>query len=274
VFGSEARREQTLRTDQDNGLVYADPPEERRGAAGAYYARFAQDVIRALIAVGFTACPGNVMASNPRWCQPLSVWQGYFSTWIDHPSPRELLDASIYFDLRPVAGATDQAARLRAIIAAQAPKSHVFLGLLALEVVSRRLPLTLFGRVTTPRSGPYRGRLDVKAAGTFQLVGAGRVAALELGRPELNTIDRFQAAAEAGLYTAAEAQEIGDAYRHLMRLRLVHQLAQLAAGATPDNRIDVAALSRADALLLRDGLKTVDRVQAGLRARFSTDRLG
>jgi CBS domain-containing protein len=274
AFGSEARREQTLRTDQDNGLVYADPPPRQRAAAAEYFTRFAQEAIAALVTIGFPPCPGGVMASNPRWCQPVSAWAGSFRTWIDHPSPAEILDACIFFDLRPLAGDLAQAEALREIIRDEAPKSRVFLGLLARDVVERRVPLTVLGNIAVARSGRERGTVDVKAAGGMQLVGAARVAALELGIIEPSTMERLLAAGERGLYTAAEAREIVDAYGHLLRLRLVRQLACVAAGQPLDNRVDPTRLSRADALLFRDALKTTRRVQAGLRERFATQRLG
>jgi CBS domain-containing protein len=273
VFGSEARREQTLRTDQDNGLVYVDPPAEQAAAAAAYYARLSEGVIRALVTVGFPPCPGAVMASNPKWCQPLSAWSANFRRWLGQPLAEEILAASIFFDLRPIGGDLDLGARLAQIIRAEAPGSHVFLAHLARDVADLRVPLTLFGNIATESSGPHRGTVDVKAAGSRQLVGAARLAALELGLPETNTVDRIRAAAGAGLYTPDEAREMTDAYQHLMRLRLAHQLAQIEAGVPPDNHVDPARLSHAEALLFRDALKTVRRVQDGLRARFLTDRM-
>jgi CBS domain-containing protein len=267
VFGSEARREQTLRTDQDNGLVYADPAPDETAAAAAYYARFAEAVVGALVTIGFPPCPGNIMASNPAWCRPLGGWRESFARWLDHPSPSEVLAVCIHFDLRAIAGHLGE--ELRTFITHEAPKHRVFLALLARDVVSRRPPLTVFGRLATRRGG-----LDIKGAAALPLVGAARVGALELGLREVNTIDRFRAAGARGLYTAAETEEIADAYRHVLRLRLVHQLAQLDTGTEPDNRIDVSRLSRADELLLRDALRTVRRVQAGLRGRFRTDLLG
>ena len=274
AFGSEARREQTLRTDQDNGLVYADPPAEVAGAVAAYYARFAEDAVRGLVATGVPLCPGNAMASNPRWCQPLSVWAGYFRTWMDHPSGEELLAASIYFDLRPLAGDLEQGQRLVALVRQEAPSSRVLLGLLARDVVTRRPALTLFGNIAVRRAAGRRATVDIKGGGVMQLTGAGRVAGLELGLEAVNTVDRFHAAAERGLYQREEAREITDAYQHLMRLRLVHQLAQAARGETPDNLVEPGTLSHADRLLFRDALQTVQRVQEGLRQRFATDRLG
>jgi CBS domain-containing protein len=274
AFGSEARREQTLRTDQDNGLVYADPEPPEAEATARYYTAFAETAIANLVTVGFPPCPGNAMASNPKWCQPVSVWAGYFRRWLDHPAPEEVLAACIYFDLRPLAGAAELAAPLEQILRLEAPASRAFLRLLAHDVVVTRLPRTLLGNVAVERRGPGRGTVDVKAAGVIQLTGAARVVALELGLSQTNTIDRFQGARERGLYTPAETREIADAYQHLMRLRLVHQLERLATGAPADNRVVPARLSRADALLLRDALAVVERVQGGLRVRFATDGLG
>jgi CBS domain-containing protein len=91
VFGSEGRREQTLRTDQDNGLVYADPSPEQAPSDARYYATLAREAIDGLVAVGFPACPGGAMASNPRWCQPLTTWREYFREWMEHPTRDHVL---------------------------------------------------------------------------------------------------------------------------------------------------------------------------------------
>jgi CBS domain-containing protein len=269
AFGSEARREQTLRTDQDNGLVYADPPPGESDAAASYYERFADTAVRGLMTVGFPACPGNVMASNPTLCRPLSGWLENFATWMDHPSPSEVLAASIHFDLRPIAGALELGSELSGLIERDAPKHRVFLAMLARDVVSRRPPLSLFGRVAA-----RRGRVDVKGAAAMPFVGAARVHALELGLRDVNTVDRFRAAGARGLYTSAETTEVVEAYQHILRLRLVHQLAQLDRGGAPDNLIASRNLSRGDGLLLREAFRTVKLVQGGLRARFRTDLLG
>jgi CBS domain-containing protein len=131
--------------------------------------------------------------------------------------------------------------------------------------------LTFLGRIATQRTAAHRGAVDLKGGGAMQLVGAGRVHALELGLRDTNTIDRFRAAEARGLYTAAEGREITDAAQHLMRLRLLHQLDQDARGESPDNFVVPARLSHADRVLLREALHTVGRVQAKLRERFATD---
>ena len=64
AFGSEGRFEQTLSTDQDNGLVFAAPASEAEAVRQALLP-FAAEVNRRLDACGFPLCKGNVMASNP-----------------------------------------------------------------------------------------------------------------------------------------------------------------------------------------------------------------
>jgi CBS domain-containing protein len=270
-FGSEARREQTLRTDQDNGLVFDDPPEHLRERAAAYCARLGNAAVRGLIRIGIPSCPGGIMASNPRWCQPMSVWRSYFQRWITDPTPDQVLGASIHFDLRPLVGERHLADALSAVVRQEAPRHPGFVRVLASDVVERRVPLTLFGSIGAHRGGPHRGAVDLKGGGTMQLVGAARVHALELGMSETNTIDRFRAAQRHALYSPNEAGDIIDAAQHLMRLRLLHQLDQHTRGEAADNFVVPAQLSHADRVLLREALRTVGRVQAKMRERFATD---
>jgi CBS domain-containing protein len=274
VFGSEARREQTLRTDQDNGLVYADPPPGLSPAAARYFAALADEAITALVAIGFPPCPGGAMASNPRWCQPLATWQAYFHEWMNRPTPEHVLAASMYFDLRHVVGAPALGESLTTLLREEAPRQRRFLTAMASDVVDRRLPVGLFGGVRVARHGAHRGAVDLKGAGGLQLVGAARIHALELGLAQTGTADRFLAAGDRGAYPLAEARQIVDAHGDLLRLRLEHQLECVRVGRPPDNYVQLDRLSRRDELLLREALRTAGRVQAQLRERFATDFAG
>ena len=213
------------------------------------------------------------MASNPRWCQPLAVWREYFHDWMTGTSTANVLEASIYFDLRPLAGAGEMAFTLSGVVRAEAPEQRRFLETMARDVVSRPLPITIFGNVRVPHGGTHPGAVDVKGAGNLQLVGAARLLALQLGLGATNTVERFRAAAAAGALGALDVGEITDAFQHLLRLRLRHQLEQLERGEAPDNLVAPDALSHADAVLFRDALQTVRKVQAAIRERFATDFL-
>jgi CBS domain-containing protein len=207
VFGSEGRREQTLRTDQDHGLVYADPPADLPGAR-AYFLRLGAEVTRGLVEVGFPPCPGEIMASNPRWCRPVSEWVALFRGWMEETTPEHVLAGAIFFDLRPLAGALAVGDELAGVVRRDAPGQALFLRRLAEDVATSRLPLSFLGRLSVERQGPRRGTVDLKAAGTLQLVGAGRLHALALGLAETNTVDRFRQAGARGLYPAAEVRDI------------------------------------------------------------------
>jgi hypothetical protein len=265
--GSEARREQTLRTDQDNGLVYAEPPPGEAAAAASYYPRFSDAAVRGLMTIGFPACPGSVMASNPALCRPLSGWLENFARWMDLPTSAEVLAASIHFDLRHITGAMHLGSELNTFIARDAPKRRVSLGMLARDVVWRRPRLTLSGRVAA-----RRGHVDIKGAVTMPLVGARSRARARVTRSQHG--EAVPRAGAHGLYTAADTTEMAEAYQHAVRLRLVHQLAQLDEGDVQDNWITPRTVSRADGLLLRNAFRAVGLVQAALRQRFGTDLLG
>lgn len=274
VAGSEGRREQTLKTDQDNALVYQDPAPGDEAVTATYFERLAVAMSAILTRVGFPPCPGGFMASNPRWRQPESVWSRCFTSWMETPQPEAVLQASLFFDLRPVGGAEEVGRRLWEWVCETAPSRTLFLRHMARAALDRQAPLGFFGGFVVERSGPYKDRLDLKARAVFPMTQAMRVYALSLGARETNTMDRLKAAGEQGIFTSAEVSELSDAYEVIARLRLAHQLARLDAGAPPDNSIDPRALGKTDRLLLKEAFKTIAWLQRGLEGRFQTGQVG
>jgi CBS domain-containing protein len=269
--GSEGRREQTLMTDQDNGLVYQDPPPELRAAASAYFALLSASMGQALARLGFPPCPGGFMASNPRWCQPESVWREYFAVWMQTPRPEQVLWASIFFDLRPVAGDHALGRTLWDWVCDRAPGETLFLRHLAKAALDRQVPLGLFGGFVVERAGAHKHRLDLKARGVFPVTQAMRVYALSLGVRETNTVDRLLAAGRRGLLAESQVEELRDSYEVIARLRLKQQLACLDAGRAPDNFIDPQELRKTDRVLLKQAFKTVAWLQREVEDRFQTE---
>lgn len=268
--GSEGRREQTLKTDQDNGLVYRDPPADQEAAAAAYFERLATRMGQALSRLGFPPCAGGFMASNPRWCQPERVWRRYFESWMETPEPEALLRASLFCDLRPVAGDERVGAALWEWVCEWAPSRILFLRHMARSALERPVPLGFLGGFVLERSGAHRNQLDLKARGIFPLTQAVRTYALSLGVRDTNTLDRLAAAGARGLFTASEVAEVSDAYEVMARLRLRRQLECLDAGVAPDNFIDPHTLGKADRLLLKEAFRTIAWVQRHLEDRFQT----
>ncbi|MCI0546343.1 MAG: DUF294 nucleotidyltransferase-like domain-containing protein [Candidatus Rokubacteria bacterium] len=272
--GSEGRREQTLNTDQDNGLIYADPPEALRTEANGYFPRLARAVVERLVRLGFPECPGGFMASNTRWCQPASAWRAAFASWMETPEPERVLAAAIYFDLRPVAGDPGPGDGVWRWVCGAAPAHRLFLRFLARDAVERRPPLGFFGRFAVARSGPHAGRLDLKARAVLPMTQAMRAYALSLGARDTNTLDRLTAAGAHGALGATEVRDLRDAYEVIGRVRLGHQLALLDAGLPPDNFIDPAGLGRADRVLLAEAFRTLGSLQRRVEDRFQTSGIG
>ena len=228
----------------------------------------------ALKRLGFPPCQGGFMASNPRWCQPDSTWRGYFTGWMEAQEPEQVLQASVFFDLRPVAGAESVGRALWEWVCERAPSQRLFLGYMAKAALERHVPLGFFGGFVVERSGAHQGTLDLKARGVFPVTQAVRACALSLGLRETNTLDRLLAAGREGLFSPREVDELRDAHEVIARLRLAHQLARLDAGAPPDNFVNPEALGKADRLLLKQAFKTVAWLQRWIEDRFQTDLIG
>ncbi|MGD9495136.1 MAG: DUF294 nucleotidyltransferase-like domain-containing protein [Armatimonadota bacterium] len=268
-LGSHGREELVLSSDQDNALVYAD---EAAGdeAVAAYFVELGRLVCGWLDEAGYPYCRGDVMAQNPRWCRPLSTWEGYFSEWITHAEPENLREFSIFFDFRAIAGATDFATRMRDHVSALAADHPPFFLQLAQEVLVFRPPLRLFGRILVGGTGGEpSGMLDLKAA-LRPIVGFARLYSLRQGLCPTNTLDRLAALAAAEVLSEASREETQAAWDSLMRLRLQHQSEDLEAGQPPDNLINYRLVGQIEQALLNQAFAQIVAIQR----RVSHDFLG
>jgi len=265
AFGSEGRSEQTIATDQDNGLVFAsdDPDHER-----AEWLAFAREVNDGLDACGYPLCRGNVMASNPECCLTPAAWAARFEHWMAHGAPADLLNASIYFDLRPLAGNAALAAPLRATITAQAQRLPRFVKQLALNVLERRPPLNWLGAIDT-RAHEGREVVDLKLQASAIFVEAARVYALAHGVAATGTRARLQAVAVALGAGASEGESWAAAFEFVQLLRLQVQIDADRPGAVAGhaNLIEVGALNTIDRRVLKESL----RVARALQQRLELD---
>jgi CBS domain-containing protein len=193
VLGSEGRREQTFKTDQDNALLYADPGEDERTPASRYFETLAAFAQQALERCGYPTCPGGWMASNPRWRLPLAAWQAMFKQWIEEAEYHSAEDALILLDMRPVAGDFSLYQRLAAGAAEQLKDASFFKSILAFISIGRKPPLGFFRTFVLDRSGEHKEELDIKSTGTGPIVEAARLFAVDAGVSQTNTVDRLTA---------------------------------------------------------------------------------
>jgi len=270
TLGSGGRQEQLLRSDQDNALLYADPSAGDGDGVSAFYLDLARRVVDLLVAAGFAPCPGDVMASNPRWNRPLGGWRETFAHWIRAPNPQALLKATIFFDLRPVAGDASLAGELWTTVRSEIRRQETFLTRLAQLALSNPPPLGFFRQLLLERSGDHQDTFDLKARALAPLADAARVLALELlDRPWGSTAGRFEAVAGCLPSHAELAAEAGTAYDILLRYRAQAGLRRGDSG----RYLDIDRLSKLDRRTLRNTFAVVDDVQRLLRTRYRTDLL-
>jgi len=266
ALGSKGRREMGLRGDQDNALLYEDPsgPAERE-QADRWFGIIAGRVVMGLAACGFTLCKGGVMATNPKWRQPLSQWKRIFRDWVLEPEPRALMHASIFFDLRPMHRDTELGRELTDDLCDALQHERGFLTFLTHNATANRPPLSFFRRFVVDRSGEYRHTFDLKLHGLMPVVDLARVLALEARFIEsTNTFDRLEHAGRRLAGAAEVSASAADAFRYLLDMRFAHHLQLLEAGGKPDDHIDPEALSKTQQQMLRAVFSTVQDAQDNL----------
>lgn len=268
--GSQARSEQTARSDQDNGLIVDDACDEARH--GAYFRELAQAVNDGLNDCGYVYCPGEMMARTTEWRQPRSRWTSYFRQWIHEPDPTALMLTGVFFDLRLVHGAAELVDELRREVLALTRGNTLFLAHMVSNALSRQPPLNLFGKIAPARNGEHRGTVDLKMNGIVPIVDMARVVALAAGDAAVNTHDRLLHAAASGEMSERNAHDLRDALEFLSTLRIQHQARQMEQGAEPDNHLVVDALSNFERSQLRDAYAVVQALQTLMGQRYQAGR--
>jgi CBS domain-containing protein len=267
AFGSEGRFEQTLSTDQDNGLVFAAHDGAAAAPTRARLLPFARRVNEALDACGFPLCKGNVMASNPALCLSLEEWQAKMAGWIESTSPKALLDAAICFDFRPLYGDVTLAVALREWVSARIRSQPAFLRHMAQAALEAQPGLTRFGGFASGGESGAPGSLNLKLQGARIFVDAARIHALALGVPQTNTADRLRALRDARAMSESEAAAAVDAFYLIQRLRLQAQVRLPEGEREAANRIAPEDLNR----LTQSCLKEALRIARDLQKRLSLD---
>jgi CBS domain-containing protein len=270
VLGSEGRREQTFKTDQDNALIYADPLEENRALANQYFEKLALYAQEALEKCGYAACTGGWMASNPRWRMTLAAWQAMFQEWISEAAYHSVEDALILLDMRPTAGDFSLYEKLAAGIAEQLKTASFFKSILACISVGRKPPLGFFRSFVLDRSGEHKEELSIKDTGTGPIVEAARLFAVDAGVSHTNTVDRLTALRAAGYMDEKILIELQEAFEFLTLLRLENQLQQSREGKPLSNYVSPRKLTHLQKGLLREAFQTVARMQSVIDDRFRT----
>ncbi len=268
IMGSEGRREQTLKTDQDNAIVYQDPEPAVAKAAKTYFLKVGNMVCDLLNEVGYAYCTGEVMAKTPRWCQPLSQWKTYFRDWIQAAGAHDLLQASIFFDFRYGYGDVKLVEELRKYLLSSLTGWSGFFRHLTENALYFKPPLGFFRNFVVESKGRHRNAFDIKSAMT-PIVDFARIYALSNDIEETNTMDRLYQLRVKKVISLQEYEELEKAYSFLMQLRFVRQITAVIDDHTkPDNYINPKKLTRIEQTMLKEIFKRVEKFQAKMNFDF------
>ncbi len=264
AFGSEGRHEQTLSTDQDNGIVWQCPELRAAEPIRLRLIAFAKEVNQHLAECGFPLCKGNIMASNPDLCLTLDQWKSRFADWIREPDPQALLNASIFFDFRVLYGNTRLGDRLRAWLNKTAKGNSSFQRMMAVNALTVTPPL---GRI---RDFVLEddGTIDLKKSGARLFVDAARILALRMGVDSSSTVQRLRQASKKMGVAAEEVAAIIDGFHFIQLLRLRSQHLDSEHDAPGDNKINPESLNELDRRILKEAFRQARKLQLRLKLDY------
>lgn len=264
VLGSEGRREQTLTTDQDNAIVYADdlsPPEISR------LEEFSKTLIDGIIAIGIPPCPGGIMASTPQWRHSLKEWYKLLDSWFSTPTPENILKISMFSDMRTLYGDETLEKSLRNRVSGRLIGNEAFIGHMTSNFLRFAVPLGWFGHIKTEK-GEHKGLLDLKKAGIFAITEGVKILALSQGLQELGTRERLEKLLVTANLSESEVNDLAAVFESLVYFRLRTQVEALQSGRAPDNRIAIKSLNRMEQERLKAALEGVRSFQGLMQRRF------
>jgi len=265
VFGSQAREEQTAKTDQDNGIIL-----ERRAteSEAPYFAKLADFVCGGLDQLGYEFCPGEIMALNVKWRVSLAKWKRHFDRWIDVPEPKSVMHSSIFFDMRCVRGNQELVDELLEYAVGRAKRNRIFRRFMAANVMTHRPPIGFFRRFVQEDDGSHTEGLNLKHRGIVPITDLVRMRALETGIVAANTFRRLEAVVAATGMNENDASSLRDALILINRIRLNYQAEQMAAGEQPGNFVPTEELSPLMRRNLKAAFMLVLEAQNALSARY------
>jgi CBS domain-containing protein len=269
ALGSEGRHEQTLATDQDNGIIFAEPAGGDAQRVRERLLPVARRINDGLAACGFPLCKGGIMAGNPRYCLSLPEWKRTFSGWISDANPQALLNATIFFDFRPLAGPPELAEELRGWLAARACGQPLFLRFMAENALRNAPPLGLLRDFALADHAGRPNTLDLKLNGATPFVDGARILSLATGDSHTNTAERLRAAGAARDLPSAEIEAWVEAFHFVQLLRLRVQQQRAKTGAAPDNLLDPDALNHLDRRILKEAFRQARKLQERLKLDYN-----
>ena len=266
VFGSLAREEQLVGSDQDNGLVIDDAAD---AAALEYFEALGTRISDLLNASGFVYCKGGIMAKNPEQRLTVSQWRERYEKWVSRPTEDRVLRATIFFDMRCVHGEYSLVRELQDEMLGLFADSPLFVSFLARDALRSKIPIGIFRNLVLEKADDGKKVFNAKKQALMPIIDIARTHALAAGISQVGTINRLDALVEAGKMNVDDAESLKDAMLFVNELRISHQARQVDEGKAPDNLITPADLSTLERDYLKDAFSVIRAALDALRRNFA-----
>ncbi|WP_192982695.1 putative nucleotidyltransferase substrate binding domain-containing protein [Pseudomonas sp. EggHat1] len=267
-FGSEGRREQTLHTDQDNGILFEAENASEAAATRERLLPIAREINQRLAQCGFTLCKGNIMAGNPELCLSREEWSRRFAGFVLEATPENLLGSTIYFDLRAIWGPDEGCEQLREELLGRIANNSLFQRMMAENALRHRPPVGRFRDFVVARSGADKDTLDLKVQGLTPFVDGARLLALANGISAVGTLERLRALITKGVIEALDGAAYEEAYHFIQQTRMQQHQLQARDELPYSNRVDPDHLNHLDRRILRESFRQAQRLQSSLAMRY------
>ncbi|MDG9976848.1 Arabinose 5-phosphate isomerase KdsD [Pseudomonas oleovorans subsp. oleovorans] len=267
-FGSEGRREQTLHTDQDNGILFEAESASESAAIRERLLPIAREINQRLAQCGFTLCKGNIMAGNPELCLSREEWSRRFAGFVLEATPENLLGSTIYFDLRAIWGPDEGCEQLREELLGRIANNSLFQRMMAENALRHRPPVGRFRDFVVARSGADKDTLDLKVQGLTPFVDGARLLALANGISAVGTLERLRALITKGVIEALDGAAYEEAYHFIQQTRMQQHQLQARDELPYSNRVDPDHLNHLDRRILRESFRQAQRLQSSLAMRY------
>jgi CBS domain-containing protein len=270
AMGSQARREQALRTDQDHAIAFEHegpvPHETER-----WFADVGERVTDGLEAAGISRCNGHVMAANPAMRRPLTGWVRAYREWLVDARNEGSILSSVAFDYRRVAGPLEIEAPIDAVIRS-ATDYPQFMRHLSRRALDLRPPTGFFRDLVVEARGEHAGKLNLKHGGLVIIGELARAWTIDVGSTAKGTLARLEAAASAGRIDGDTHTGLAESFRLLWELRLREHVRAYRAGEAPDDFVDPASLGELTRRELKEAFRIIASAQRGLSAELGVLR--
>ena len=208
------------------------------------------------------------MASNPRWCLSETEWRQTFRHWINDGDSHAVLNATVFFDFRPLCVQLELAHDLRAWLTQEVRENRRFLRLMAENALQNRPPLGVMRDFTLTTDSAHPNTIDLKVNGVTLFIDAARVCALASSGTQTNTARRLAEWAASRSMPAGHVEAWVGGLHFLQFVRLRHQHHQIARGQAPDNYVNPEQLNVLDRRILKEALRQAKTLQARLTLDF------